>query len=313
MMAATGTFTRNPKSFSHSRHAPPPPGLKIGPNGTPIVSTGIQDLDHILFIEAQSSLMLQCFTDRCNGLLGGGVPVGSLIMVMEDSEAPHHLLLLRNFMSQGVLHRQPLLYASPAHSPRAFLGTLPAPIPPRTHLHTPSQQQVKEEDLRIAWQYKKYFGNEQMFVESHRVHPITQFATVGFRPCFILITQFAACVSSQSIDLKLSLSLSLSLFCPTHATHLLLSITKPPCKSSSFNIIALSSSLIFSPALAKKSRHELIVVHSVGLRLWVSRQQELLAEVVMMICYLINRSPSTALGEKTPQEVWSGTPCDYSN
>ncbi|ERN02812.1 hypothetical protein AMTR_s00086p00125290 [Amborella trichopoda] len=87
-------------------------------------------------------------------------------MVMEDSEAPHHLLLLRNFMSQGVLHRQPLLYASPAHSPRAFLGTLPAPIPPRTHLHTPSQQQ--EEDLRIAWQYKKYFGNEQMFVESHR-------------------------------------------------------------------------------------------------------------------------------------------------
>lgn len=47
-------------------------------------------------------------------------------MVMEDAEAPHHLLLLRNFMSQGVVHNQPLLYASPSKDPRAFLGTLPS-------------------------------------------------------------------------------------------------------------------------------------------------------------------------------------------
>ena len=61
------------------------------------------------------------------GTLGGGFPVGSLIMVMEDSEAPHHMLLLRNFMSQGLVHKQPLLYASPSNDPRAFFGTLPTP------------------------------------------------------------------------------------------------------------------------------------------------------------------------------------------
>lgn len=49
-------------------------------------------------------------------------------MVMEDTEAPHHMLLLRNFMSQGLVHSQPLLYASPSREPRAFLGTLPNPV-----------------------------------------------------------------------------------------------------------------------------------------------------------------------------------------
>lgn len=49
-------------------------------------------------------------------------------MVMEDIEAPHHMLLLRNFMSQGLVHNQPLLYASPSREPRAFLGTLPSPV-----------------------------------------------------------------------------------------------------------------------------------------------------------------------------------------
>lgn len=73
---------------------------------------------HILFL-------LSCsFT----GILGGGFPLGSLVMVMEDPEAPHHMLLLRNFMSQGLIHNQPLLYASPSKDPKAFLGTLPSPV-----------------------------------------------------------------------------------------------------------------------------------------------------------------------------------------
>jgi hypothetical protein len=34
--------------------------------------------------------------------------------------------------------------------------------------------------------------------------------------------------------------------------------------------------------------------------------QECWAEVVGTTCYLVNRSPSSALGDKTPQEVWTG-------
>lgn len=36
------------------------------------------------------------------------------------------------------------------------------------------------------------------------------------------------------------------------------------------------------------------------------------AEAAATACFLINRSPSTAIGKKTPEELWSGTPADYS-
>lgn len=41
--------------------------------------------------------------------------------------------------------------------------------------------------------------------------------------------------------------------------------------------------------------------------------KEFWAEAVNMVCFLINWSPSTALEFKTPEEVWSGKPPNYSN
>lgn len=119
-------------------------------------------------------------------------------MVMEDAEAPHHMLLLRNFMSQGLVHNQPLLYASPSKDPRQFLGTLPSPAVPKDDKssHRDPDQVVlffnpslyvfvhnlvfwvnikklilcflkfQEKGLRIAWQYKKYFGENQHSFDS---------------------------------------------------------------------------------------------------------------------------------------------------
>lgn len=37
------------------------------------------------------------------------------------------------------------------------------------------------------------------------------------------------------------------------------------------------------------------------------------AEAINTACYLVNRSPSTAIELKTPEEVWSGSPANYSN
>lgn len=141
-MAATKTRT---SSFSRNFSAGPSSltsGLKNGPNGTVFVSSGIPDLDKIL---------------------GGGFPLGSLVMVMEDTDAPHHMLLLRNFMSQGLVHNQPLLYASPAKDPRSFLGTLPSPSTSKDDKARDHDiEQLSDKGLRIAWQYKKYFGEQQM-------------------------------------------------------------------------------------------------------------------------------------------------------
>ncbi|CAH2068902.1 unnamed protein product [Thlaspi arvense] len=135
MKSRSSSFSRNVATVP----TPQIPGLKCGPNGTMFVSSGIPDLDKIL---------------------GGGFPLGSLVMVMEDPEAPHHMLLLRNFMSQGLVHNQPLLYASPSKEPRAFLGTLPSPILSKEDKHRDNDIE-QEKGLRIAWQYKKYFGEQQ--------------------------------------------------------------------------------------------------------------------------------------------------------
>jgi hypothetical protein len=43
---------------------------------------------------------------------------------------------------------------------------------------------------------------------------------------------------------------------------------------------------------------------SIGRQFW--------AEATSTTCYLINRSPSTAIEKKTPMEVWSSSPSDYS-
>ena len=41
--------------------------------------------------------------------------------------------------------------------------------------------------------------------------------------------------------------------------------------------------------------------------------KEFWAEAINMACYLVNRSPSTAIECKTPYEVWSGTRANYAN
>ncbi|KAJ9556265.1 hypothetical protein OSB04_010879 [Centaurea solstitialis] len=138
-------------SFSRNFSAAPTssiPGLKYGPNGTIFLSSGVPDLDKIL---------------------GGGFHLGSLVMIMEDTEAPHHMLLLRNFMSQGLVHNQPILYASPSTNPRAFLGTLPTTLASKDDRSRNANADAEQKDLRIAWQYKKYLGENKPHIEERGV------------------------------------------------------------------------------------------------------------------------------------------------
>ena len=43
-----------------------------------------------------------------------------------------------------------------------------------------------------------------------------------------------------------------------------------------------------------------------------SLSKQFWAEAANMTIYLINRSSSLAIGKRTPQEFWIGSPCDYS-
>jgi len=45
----------------------------------------------------------------------------------------------------------------------------------------------------------------------------------------------------------------------------------------------------------------------------VGLSKEFWAEAISTGYYLVNRSPKTSIECKTPEEVWSGKPDDYSN
>ncbi|XP_057815594.1 elongator complex protein 4 isoform X1 [Cryptomeria japonica] len=158
MAVKSRSFVRNSAPAGQTYAA----GTKLSANGVSLMSTGFAGLDKVI---------------------GGGIPIGGIVMIMEDIEAPHHLLLLRYFMAQGLVHKHPLLYASPLASPQAFFGTLPniAQIK-ESKLESERSPKYTEvgENLRIAWQYRKYF-NEKQSAESHRFQQseLTSFSRIA--------------------------------------------------------------------------------------------------------------------------------------
>ena len=88
-------------------------GIRPGPAGRTIVSSGLADLDLIL---------------------GGGLPLGSLILVLEDGVTSHHLTLLQYFIAEGLNNEQKVLWAGSQRS--AAFSKLPqlANQPKRTQV-----------------------------------------------------------------------------------------------------------------------------------------------------------------------------------
>lgn len=201
------SFSRAASSkTASSSSSPTASGVKLGPNGAAFVSSGIPDLD---------------------GILGGGFLLGSVVMVMEDSDAPHHLLLLRAFMSQGVVHKQPLLFAGPMKEPRSFLGALPAPV---TSSKEDARQRAmgggasgdgraSDEGLRIAWQYRKYFGDERTSSAEHRDNKQEFSNDFDLRKPLerhLLNAQHIECLSTQDVDTLSDLQARCSTFISRH-------------------------------------------------------------------------------------------------
>uniref|UniRef100_A0ACD5ZH33 Uncharacterized protein n=1 Tax=Avena sativa TaxID=4498 RepID=A0ACD5ZH33_AVESA len=195
------------KNASSSSSSPTASGVKLGPNGAAFVSSGIPDLDRIL---------------------GGGFLLGSVVMVMEDSDAPHHLLLLRAFMAQGVVHKQPLLFAGPMKEPRSFLGALPAPVASSKEdaRHramgggASGDGRGNDEGLRIAWQYRKYFGDERTSGAEHRDNKQQEFSNdFDLRKPLerhLLNAQHIECLSTQDADTLSDLQDRCSTFISRH-------------------------------------------------------------------------------------------------
>ncbi|XP_062405745.1 elongator complex protein 4 [Sardina pilchardus] len=108
-------------------------------NGQLIVSTGVTSLDYVI---------------------GGGLAVGTLLLVEEDRYDSYSRMLLKYFLAEGVVCGHELFVASAQDHPDEILQELPAPILDDVTSPQPVQEQSQSsdpdsgEDMKIAWRYQ---------------------------------------------------------------------------------------------------------------------------------------------------------------
>ncbi|XP_050410770.1 elongator complex protein 4 [Patella vulgata] len=105
-------------------------------NNQLLVSTGVPSLDHVL---------------------GGGVAVGTVLMIEEDVFGDYARLLVKYFTAEAVMTGQPMMLASLDVEPEDLIKDLPAPIidERKEEDKTESSQLAQGDDsMKIAWRYQ---------------------------------------------------------------------------------------------------------------------------------------------------------------
>ncbi|CAI9740666.1 complex 4-like [Octopus vulgaris] len=135
---ATASFSKN-KSSQRSRVLQIPGTKPSLFNHQLLVSSGVPSFDN---------------------LLGGGIAVGSLVLIEEDTFGHYGQLLLKYFLSEAVMTGQSILLAGTEGHPQSVLKELPKPIVDDV---TPAQSNMMQTDeMKIAWRYQhlnKYQSN----------------------------------------------------------------------------------------------------------------------------------------------------------
>ncbi|XP_038162654.1 elongator complex protein 4 isoform X2 [Cyprinodon tularosa] len=109
-------------------------------NGQLLVSTGVTSLDY---------------------LLGGGLAVGTVLLIEEDRYDSYSRMILKYFLAEGVVCRHELFVATAQESPDDILQELPAPILDDVAVAKPVEQprlsgepQDSLDAMKIAWRYQ---------------------------------------------------------------------------------------------------------------------------------------------------------------
>ncbi|XP_041647613.1 elongator complex protein 4 isoform X1 [Cheilinus undulatus] len=109
-------------------------------NGQLLVSTGVTSLDY---------------------LLGGGLAVGTVLLIEEDRYDSFSRMILKYFLAEGVVCRHELFVAAAQDNPDDILQELPAPILDDVAVHKPAEQprlstepQDSLDSMKIAWRYQ---------------------------------------------------------------------------------------------------------------------------------------------------------------
>ncbi|GLI69199.1 hypothetical protein VaNZ11_013771 [Volvox africanus] len=116
-------------------------GIRPGLHGQTLISMGLVDLDR---------------------LLSGGLPLASVLLILEDAYSGQHLNLMRYFIAEGLACRQRVLWLTGSPPPGGPAAFLPAEASPSQSGGSVAEDDGGKEqpELRIAWQYKKYIKDD---------------------------------------------------------------------------------------------------------------------------------------------------------
>ncbi|KAJ1982901.1 Elongator subunit elp4 [Dimargaris xerosporica] len=164
-----------------------PPGTKLSPhNGQVLVSTGVPSLDDVL---------------------GGGLPVGSICLVLADRRTGYSNMLLNYFMAQGLAAGHQVHLASADTAPEDLLKAIPSWCPevaqdtaglepPASPAATTTTPEAK---MKIAWRYQNL---PSMDAEHDRHRPVGPHAANLFCHSFDLLRPVRPnALESANIDL----------------------------------------------------------------------------------------------------------------
>ncbi|XP_063800522.1 elongator complex protein 4 isoform X2 [Pseudophryne corroboree] len=121
-------------------------------NGQLLVSSGVSALDHIL---------------------GGGLAVGTLLLIEEDAYSTYSNVLLRNFLAEGVVSGHEVFVASAGEDPHTILKNLPEPLTdeiPKQDDHKSGKRSpgLGDDAMKIAWRYQNLPKMESLPVSASR-------------------------------------------------------------------------------------------------------------------------------------------------
>ncbi|XP_050690332.1 elongator complex protein 4-like isoform X2 [Eriocheir sinensis] len=100
-----------------------------------------------------SQLLLSTGMPSLDHLLGGGLPVGSLLLLEQDRHDVYSKLFLKYYLAEGVMSGHHLTLASLDEAPKTIMGSLPASTD-RDIDDEASNAAAGSDKMTIAWRYQ---------------------------------------------------------------------------------------------------------------------------------------------------------------
>ncbi|XP_045124335.1 elongator complex protein 4-like [Portunus trituberculatus] len=98
-----------------------------------------------------SQLLLSTGMPSLDHLLGGGLPVGSILLVEQDRHDVYSKLFLKYYLAEGVMSGHMLTLASLDESPQTLMATLPASTDREVDEDSAT---TTDQQMTIAWRYQ---------------------------------------------------------------------------------------------------------------------------------------------------------------